>query len=598
MNTLSETPAELCRIQVSELQGKLAKKATEYPEHRFTNLYDLLTWEPLLNWAFDTLMTNRGSRTAGIDGLDKRTALKHREDLLANLKTALKTHSYTPAPVRRVYIAKANGKQRPLGIPTLTDRLVQMMVKAILEPIFESDFLPTSHGFRPERSCHTALAHFHQLVAPKHKKMNWVIEGDLVGCFDHIQHKVLGRLLKRRIQDKKLLALLWQMLKAGVMEGTLFKHTPEGTPQGGIVSPLLANLYLHELDRWMETRYLGLDYNEKNRRRRRKEGNAFYVRYADDFVIAWNGTKAGADQLKAELATFLHDHLGLELSAEKTHITHITAGFDFLGFTVKRHIDENRGYNELRTYPSEKSVLKLKGKIKAMTKRGTTLASVRDKITALNYLLRGWANYYRHSAAKRTFDYVGSYAFKRMELWLRKKTKLRVRAVYRKYYRRDGWLTWTTNGASLYHPGQMPIQYKRYAHRPNPYLNPTIPVELPYHFDPFPGKRAWDGTNSRYGEDWTETREEIRQRDGYRCVLCGSTKRVEVHHLRKHKGHQEHNPVRLITLCARCHRNARNPRHEISRKIVRRYFGTGEPDALKGASPVRREEQGNTPAER
>jgi RNA-directed DNA polymerase len=298
----------------------------------------------------------------------------------------------------------------------------------------------------------------------------------------------------------------------------------------------------------MDERYTGLNYNEKNRRRRRKEGNAFYVRYADDFVIAWNGTKENAQKLKVELSAFLSEHLGLQLSEEKTHITHITEGFDFLGFTMKRHVDEQRGYNELRFYPSEKSVMKLKDKIKSMTKRGTTLASVRDKITAMNLLLRGWANYYRHSAASSTFGYIGSYAFMRMELWLRKKTRLRVRAVYRKYYRRNKWLTWAADGEFLYHTALMNIEYKRYAHFPNPYLDLTNPVHLPYHLSPYPGKRDWDGTGGRYGEDWTEVREEIRQRDGQRCTLCGSQDRVEIHHIRKHKGNNEHNPAKLIAI--------------------------------------------------
>jgi len=272
MEQTTETPTELCRTKVSELQGRLARKATENPEHRFNNLYDLLTWEPLMVWAFNTLMTHRGSRTAGIDRMDKRTAIDNQGEILRSLRTALKSGTFVPSPVRRIYIPKPNGQQRPLGIPTLTDRLVQMMVKAILEPIYESDFYPSSHGFRPRRSCHSTMSYLHQQVAPKQKKMNWIIEGDIVGCFDHIQHKILMRLLKRRIQDRKLLALVWQMLKAGLMEGALFKETPEGTPQGGIVSPLLANIYLHEIDQWMDEKYTGLNYNEKNKRRKRKEG--------------------------------------------------------------------------------------------------------------------------------------------------------------------------------------------------------------------------------------------------------------------------------------------------------------------------------------
>jgi RNA-directed DNA polymerase len=555
-------------MKVSELQRRLAQKATDRPDHRFTKLYDLLTWEPLMAWAFDKLMTNVGSRTAGIDGTDKHDALKRRGLILADLRRALKTDTFHHQPVRRVYIPKPNGKQRPLGIPTLTDRLVQMMVKALLEPIFESDFRPESHGFRPGRSCHTAMAHLHLMTAPRQKKMNWVIEGDITGCFDHIQHRILIRLLKRRIQDKRLLALIWQMLRAGVMEDGLFSKTAEGTPQGGVVSPLLANIYLNELDVWLHRCYTGLKYTEKTRRRQRHEGNAFYVRYADDFVVAWNGTKAGAERLKAEMATFLHDHLGLELSAQKTRITHVSDGYDFLGFTVRRYISRNREALIMR--PSEKSVTRLRAKIKAMTKRGTTLASVADKIDALNLLLRGWANYFRHQVSSQTFDYVGSYAFKRMECWLRKKTGQRKRRIYWRYYwRHAGYLTWFAGGKALYHPGVlMRIERLRYAHRPNPYLNPNREVYLTYHLDPFPGRHDWRGDHP-YGEAWTQVRNEALRRDGRRCQICGSEGRVEVHHVRAWKPGMPHDLANLVTLCAACHRKVRSPQSDVRRQLSR-----------------------------
>ena len=562
-------PTEQCRMQVSELQRRLAKKATDKPEHRFTKLYDLLTWEPLMEWAFDKLMTNVGSRTAGIDGMDKRTAQQNRDIIIAELRGQLKARTYNHQPVRRVYIPKSNGKQRPLGIPTLRDRLVQLMAKAILEPIFESDFRPESHGFRPGRSCHTAMAHLFQMTAPRQKKMNWVIEGDITGYFDHIQHQTLMRLLRRRIQDNKLLGVIWQMLRAGVMEGELFKKTSDGTPQGGIISPLLANVYLHEIDAWFHKNYTGLNYNEKNRRRQRKEGNAFYVRYADDFVVAWNGTKEGAERLKAELTTFLRDELGLELSAEKTLITHVTDGYDFLGFTVKRYSSRRRGRSDLIIRPSEKSVMKVKAKLKAMTKRGTTLDSVRDKITAMNYLLRGWANYYRHEASSSTFDYVGSYAFRRMEHWLRKKTRQRIRAIYRQYYRKPGrYLTWVAGGVALYHPGVlMKIDRVRYAHRTNPYLNAQKEVHLTYHQDPHAGKE-WGGAHY-YGEGWTDVREEVLVRDGRKCRVCGKGGRVEVHHLRPHQPGRPHELQNLLTLCATCHRQVRDPQSEVNRQLAR-----------------------------
>jgi RNA-directed DNA polymerase len=563
-------PTELCRMKVSELQRRLAQKATDTPEHRFTKLYDLLTWEPLMVWAFDKLMTNVGSRTAGIDGMDKRTAQENRDTIIAELRGQLKAGTYNHQPVRRVYIPKSNGKRRPLGIPTLVDRLVQLMVKAILEPIFESDFRPESHGFRPGRSCHTAMAHLFQATAPRQKKLYWVIEGDITGCFDHIQHQTLMRLLRRRIWDNKLLGVIWQMLRAGVMEGELFKKTSAGTPQGGIISPLLANVYLHEIDEWFHKNYTGLNYNEKNKRRQRKEGNAFYVRYADDFIVSWNGTKEGAERLKAELTTFLRDHLGLELSAEKTRITHVTEGYDFLGFTVKRYSSRRRGRSDLIIRPSEQSVMKLKAKIKSMTKRGTTLDSVRDKIEAMNYLLRGWANYYRHHAASSTFDYVGSYAFERMEIWLQKKTRRRIRAIYREYYRKpSNYFTWVAGGMALYHPGiLMKIERKRYTHRPNPYLNATNEVYLTYHLDPLEGKKEWGGAHY-YGEGWTEVRDEVLTRDGRKCRVCGKGGRVEVHHIRPHQPGRPHELHNLITLCAACHRQVRDPQSEVNRQLAR-----------------------------
>lgn len=577
---------ESYRTHVSELQQKLARKATALPTHRFTNLYDLLTWEPLMAWAFDTLMTNRGSRTAGVDGIARRAALKQRDRILADLRVALKTHTYQHQPVRRTYIPKANGKQRPLGIPTLTDRLVQLMVKAILEPIFESDFRPESHGFRPGRSCHTAMAHLHQLVAPRHKKMYWTIEGDITGCFDHVQHTILLRLIKRRVQDRNLLAVIMQMLRAGVMEGTLFSRTTEGTPQGGIVSPLFANIYLHELDVWMVTNYTGLTRPQKNQRRRQRQGNAFYVRYADDFVIAWNGTKATAEHLKAALATFLHDHLGLELSAEKTHITHATDGYDFLGFTVKRRIDPRRGSNTLLIYPSKKSVMKIKAKLKALTTCSTVRASVRDKLMAVNALLRGWAGYFRHSAASQTFSYIAHYAFKRMEIWLRRKTGRKIRAVYARYYRRhDGTMTWYDAGIGLYHPGaHMKIVRQRYAHRPNPYLSAATGTTL--DAPSMPETPTWSGA-VYYGEDWTAIRATVLERDEYHCQLCGSRSHLEVHHIRKWKPGMTHDPAKLITLCQSCHSKVRNPQSETSRQLARHHAKTGEPDEVKVSRPVR-----------
>jgi RNA-directed DNA polymerase len=234
--------------------------------------------------------------------------------------------------------------------------------------------------------------------------------------------------------------------------------------------------------------------------------------------------------------------------------------------------------------------MKVKHKIKLMTKRKTTLPSVHDKIEALNYLLRGWGNYFRHSAASATLDYVGSYAFQRMDHWLRKKTGKRQRALYRRYYRRceRGYVTFIDNGMALFHPGvELKISYYRWRNLPNPYLDNPEDVRLPYHLDPLGGKE-WSGDHA-YGSTWTETRAMVRQRDSSRCVHCGSAQRVEVHHLRLHQPNRKHNPLKLVSLCRTCHNKARNPRSEVSRTLSRLHFVTGEPDDAKVSRPVREE---------
>jgi RNA-directed DNA polymerase len=213
--------------------------------------------------------------------------------------------------------------------------------------------------------------------------------------------------------------------------------------------------------------------------------------------------------------------------------------------------------------------MRFKAKIKAMTKRGATLNGVRDKIEAMNYLVRGWANYFRHQAASKTFRYVGHYAFKRMEIWLRKKTGQRIRAIYRRYYRRHhSYLTWCVGDMALYNPDvETKIKYLRYAHRPNPYLVTPQEVLMSYHLSPFPGTRDWQGAHP-YGEAWTEIRAQVPRRDGWKCRICGKGERIEVHHIRPWQAGMTHELSNLITLCAACHRQIRNPESAASRKLA------------------------------
>lgn len=591
-------------LSVPQLQRRLAEKATLQTEHRFNGLYDLLLWEDVLNEAADRLLGNKGSRTPGLDGMQRDVIRRNRGYHLKLLQEQLRAGTFKPTPVKRVYIPKKNGKMRPIGIPTLYDRWVQMAIKIILEPIFESDFVEFSHGFRPKRSCHTACSHIHRLTTQPRRKVYWVMEGDIRGFFDHVHHKRLMTLLKQRIRDKRLLDLLWQFLRAGVMEGELFKKTTEGTPQGGILSPLLANIYLNHFDQWFSQEARLGDSHARDKNRKAGHANFMMVRYADDFVIFSNGTKAETERLKQKVKSWLAENLKLELSEEKTAITHYTDGFDFLGFTFKKTAAKERaaGGKEREvvvSYPSTASVQRAIRRITEMTDRNTTINSHGDQIEALNAFLRGWGNYFRHTSAKSALRYVGAHAFKRMWRWLIAKDELGHgwRAVKHKYYKEQ---TWVAGGKKLFILQSMKIEYRGYAKIQHPYLGEDgkegLPrVEEPEQADPF--KALWQG-HREYGGDrrghtpaWTPVQDEVLATTRGACALCASTKNVEVHHIKSKQNKGGNVTTNLIPLCRSCHRRAEKRNSQESHRLreTNSQLNSGEPDALKGASPVRGE---------
>jgi RNA-directed DNA polymerase len=309
---------------MAQKQKTLAEAAQANPEHRFTNLYSLLHWDYWIRTAMDTVLARPGSTTAGVDGKARDYFKDHYEETVTLLVTSLKRKTYQPQPVKRVHIPKSNGKLRPLGIPALRDRFVQEALKAILDPIFESDFCLHSYGFRKGRCTMDAIAVIMPLFNTSNKYY-YVVEGDIKSYFDEVHHRKLLSLLKRRIADKDIIDLIWKFLKAGVIEGQLFAKTEQGVPQGGIISPLFANVYLHELDRWAEEKW-DLPRSAKFMRRAAGHGNYKLVRYADDFVVVSNGNLAEVKAVKEELKDFLSTSLHLELSEEKTKITHINDG--------------------------------------------------------------------------------------------------------------------------------------------------------------------------------------------------------------------------------------------------------------------------------
>jgi len=244
---------------ISEMQSKLATWSTENKERKFDRLLRLIADKNWLSEAARLTLASSGARTPGVDGIDKRKLEGNLQLALAGIREELLAGSYRPLPARRVYIPKANGKLRPLGIPSLRDRIVQRAMLMAMKPIWESDFLSVSYGFRPARSVHHATRTVKlQLLESDEQKTagRWIIEGDLASYFDTVHHRLLMKGIRKRIADRRFLALLWKFIKAGCVDRGLFRAASEGVPQGGIISPLLSNIMLHEFDAWMERNYL------------------------------------------------------------------------------------------------------------------------------------------------------------------------------------------------------------------------------------------------------------------------------------------------------------------------------------------------------
>jgi RNA-directed DNA polymerase len=363
--------------------------------------------------------------------------------------------------VRRRGIPKAGGKVRYLGIPTIRDRVVQMALKLILEPIFETDFVATSYGFRPGRRAHDAIAEvYHFAQAPSNYE--YVVEGDIEACFDRIDHASLLARIRRRIGDRKVLALLRAFVKAGVLtEMGTTASSAMGTPQGGIISPLLANIALSALDEHFDRAW-----RDQSRYRGRREylhhmGRPTYrlIRYADDFVLMVKGTLAQAEALKEEVAMVLASKLKLTLSPAKTLVTHIDDGFEFLGFRIVRKT--RAGGRQVYTFPSPKAFAVVKRAVKALTRPHTRPWSLAKLLAHLNPILRGWCEYFRFAASKRTFAYLEHYSWWRVARWLWKKHHYHS---WKRFRRRElkGWEIIAHTGNPLFRPARVPVERYRY----------------------------------------------------------------------------------------------------------------------------------------
>jgi RNA-directed DNA polymerase len=357
-------------------------------------------------------------------------------------------------------IPKAGGKLRRLGIATITDRVVQASLKLVLEPIFEADFLPCSYGFRPKRRAQDAIAETRHLAS---KSYEWVVEGDITACFDEISHPALMNRVRRRVGDKHVLALVKAFLKAGILgEDGALRDNDTGTPQGGILSPVLANVALAVLDEHIAGQPGGPGTTRVERARRRRNGEANYrlVRYADDFLVLTSGTRAQAEAMRGEVAAVLAA-MGLRLSQEKTRITHINEGFDFLGWRIQRHRKRGTMRHYVYTYPARKAVKAVTGRLRMLCRQVDTNHSLDLLLRRINSALRGWCAYFRPGVSSATFDYVGHCAWDRVLGWLRRKHRRSTWKDLRRRYCAGGW--WPAGEkTTLFDPGQVATTRYRY----------------------------------------------------------------------------------------------------------------------------------------
>ena len=421
---------------VLDMQRKLYRWSNEDPDKVFADLFNLVCDRRVLAEAWRRLARNSGSRTPGTDGMTRRTVEQRpggAAEFLDEIREALRNGTYRPQPVRQRLIPKPGktGKFRPLGIPTLIDRLVQMALKLVLEPIFEADFYPTSYGFRPGRSTHDALERLTRFLHPTKRGPSvyaHVIEGDIKGCFDAIDHHVMMERVRKRIGDRKVLRLILAFLKSGVMVEGSVRHPITGSPQGGIISPMLSNIYLAAIDErygWWTGRPREPSINPAARRvRDHKRGRpVFYmVRYADDFVVLVDGTREQAEAEKRALAEFLKMELRMELSIEKTKITDVKEGFDFLGYRVAQTKARNTGRRVGNLFIPKGKLNDLRYKIKVMVRRTPTGSTLATLIKKLNPILLGWRNYYRYATgAYREFNRLDFWIWERVGRWLKRK---------------------------------------------------------------------------------------------------------------------------------------------------------------------------------
>lgn len=510
-------------MNVEEVQRRLWEDSKAQKQHRESstplfptsphdlrarNVMDLIHNPTWLMTAALRVMKRSRNKAPGVDGVTARDFQKGFEGKIEQLRLELKRGTYQPQPLRRVLIPKANGKMRALGIPCLRDKIVQEAIRMALEPIFEIEFHKNSYGFRPNRSTHHAIFRCQQLMR---SKFTWVIEGDVKACFDGISHKSILKVVREKVMDNKFMDLLGRFLKAGVQIDGVVQATEKGVPQGGVISPLLANAVLNKLDWFLHAQ--GMHGNVRWRGYMAGKPDVRFARYADDWcVFITRGSRKYAEALREKIRDFLRDYCGLELSVEKTHVTHVRDGFDFLGFRLEMGTGRS-GNNVPKILLGKKAIKNLQDRLEDALRRRPLQESVALRVQRAAAVVRGWSEYYRiaHDFPRRagTLDH---YAY-----WIA------IKAICRK-------LDLTTAQAVKRYGTRGRIRVSDVCELPR---FSGIPMKLDYRGpeDYEPGKSALETDGelevsfSRYNEKKRpgnmDLKHRVLERDQYRCQQCG-----------------------------------------------------------------------------
>jgi len=431
-----------CEKYVSSIQRKLDKAVAENDKSKirwYTHILSKRSRAVKILAVHRVTSLNQGKYTAGTDGI---RMMKDKKGFNNNLKLTLLDKidiKKKPSPIRRAFIPKGNGKTRPLGIPTIADRIIQDILRTTLEPITEYHASDNSYGFRPKRSCHDAIAHIFNKLSKKVSRQ-WIIEGDIRGCFDNISHEFILNTLKSWEVKRNIANIIERMLKAKILFKDIIQNDDTGTPQGGILSPMLANVALTALDNYTQS-----EFGKKIYRSIEQGGNYIQnpiVRYADDFVIVCKSEQEAVDT-REKVSTFLKNNIGLELSNEKTKITHIADGFDFLGFNIRKYTKTNpkskyHHIGQLLIKPQKEKVTDFLRNIQEVLNNNKT-AKQTSIINMLNPILQGFGMYYRFAVSKETFSTIDNRLWNMLWKWAKRRHPTKSRKwVMRKYFTTSG----------------------------------------------------------------------------------------------------------------------------------------------------------------